>query len=356
MNTTNFIAAALFCIPICLTADTLPSMPPSDFQQNKSGIAHGQVSASLTIPSTVKNNQAKVMVYTPQGYTKDKKYSVLILMHGMMGSETDWTLKGSANYIADNLIAAGKVQPNFIIVIPDNCIQSISDVMKSFSSWDPDLDSTLIPWIQKNYSVYTDRNHMALAGLSMGGGQTYNLGLTQLDRFAYLGPFSAAPDVNPISKLFPDSGAKAKTDLKLMFHTYGANDGLMNNGKNVKTYMDSKGIKNTWWIVPNEGHTWNVWMYSLWNFLQMASAAGWQDDPVTKVVREYKPSDFAVVNSLGKAGAFDLRGRVINFIVEPRGSVGKNDLASGSYIIRWQNSGQTSMLNILSKAGTAAPR
>jgi enterochelin esterase-like enzyme len=337
MKTTNFIAAALFSIPVCIAAATLPAMPPTGFQQNKSGIAHGQVSASLTIPSTVKNNQAKVMVYTPPGYSKDKKYSLLILMHGMMGNETDWTSKGSASYIADNLIAAGKVKPNFIIVIPDNCIQSIGDVMTSFANWDPDLDSTLIPWIQKNYSVYTDRSHMALAGLSMGGGQTYNLGLTQLDRFAYLGPFSAAPDVDPISKLFPDNGTKAKTDLKLIFQTYGANDGLINNGKTVKTYMDSKGINNTWWIVPNEAHTWNVWMYSLWNFLQMASAAGWQDDPVTQVVREYNPSDFNVVNSVGKAGAFDLRGRVINFIVEPRGSVGKNDLAPGPYVIPVQD-------------------
>lgn len=258
----------------CPSPAGLPAMPPSDYKSNKTGITHGQVS-DITYTTTVANNPGKAKLYTPPGYSTSNKYSYLVLMHGMGGSQNDWTSMGAANYVVDNLVAAGKIQPNFLIVMPDNCIPSISDTMSSFSSWDPDLLKGVVPYIESHYPVYTDREHRALAGLSMGGGQTYNLGLENLDQFIYLGPFSAAPDVDPISKLFPDSGAKAKTELKLIFQTYGANDGLVTNGQAVKTYLDSKGIDNIWWIVPNEAHTWNVWDYSLWNFLQLAQAAGW---------------------------------------------------------------------------------
>ena len=258
----------------CAPITGLPAMPPSDYKDNKTSVSHGQV-VDITYTTTVANNPGKAKLYTPPGYSTSKKYSYLVLMHGMGDSETAWTTKGSAQLVVDNLIAAGKLQPNFLIVMPDNCIPSISDVMDSFASWDPDLLKGVVPYIESHYSVYTDREHRALAGLSMGGGQTYNLGLTNLDQFVYLGAFSAAPDVDSTSKLFPDGGTKAKTELKLILQTYGDNDNLKSNGQAVKTYMDSKSIDNFWWMVANEGHTWNVWNYSLWNFLQMAQAAGW---------------------------------------------------------------------------------
>jgi len=258
----------------CAPITGLPGMPPSDYKDNKANVSHGQV-VDITYTTTVANNPGKAKLYTPPGYSTSQKYSYLVLMHGMGDSETAWTTKGSAQLVVDNLIAAGKILPNFLIVMPDNCIPSISDVFSSFSSWDPDLLKGVVPYIESHYSVYTDREHRALAGLSMGGGQTYNLGLTNLDQFVYLGAFSAAPDVDATAKLFPDGGTKAKTDLKLMLHTYGNTDNLISNGQAVKTYMDSKSINSFWWTVANEGHTWNVWNYSLWNFLQMAQAAGW---------------------------------------------------------------------------------
>ena len=261
--------AAATCVPIT----GLPSMPPSDYKDDKASVTHGQVT-DITYTTTVANNPGKAKLYTPPGYSTSQQYSYLVLMHGMGDSETAWTTKGSAHLVVDNLIAAGKIRP-LLIFMPDNCIPSISDLMSSFASWDPDLLGGLVPYIESNYPVHADREHRALAGLSMGGGQTYNLGLQNLDQFVYLGAFSAAPDVDPISVLFPDDGAKAKTELKLMFHSYGDTDNLKSNGQAVKDYMDSKGIENSWWIVPNEGHTWNVWNSSLWNFLQMAQAAGW---------------------------------------------------------------------------------
>ena len=330
------ILAGLLFLPMYVSSQTLPAAPPSGFAQSRSGIPHGQTTASITIPSTVANNKGKVRVYPPPEYSASKKYSLLILMHGMAGSENDWTAQGSAANIADNLIADGKIKPDFIIVMPDNCIPSISDVMTSFASWYPDFDSSLLPWIQKNYPVYTDRDHMALAGLSMGGGQTYNLGLTRLDKFVYLGAFSPAPNVDPTSRLFPDGGTKAKADLKLMLQTYGSTDGLVSNGQTVKNYMDSKGIKNYWSIVQGEGHTWNVWKYSLWNFLQMATEAGWCNDATA--IRECRVSDFTAISATGNVGLFDMRGRKIpEYLTGQTSSNRVNDLAPGSYIIRRQN-------------------
>jgi enterochelin esterase-like enzyme len=259
----------------CAPISGLPTTPPSDYKQNKSGISHGQVT-DITYTTTVPNNPGKARVYTPPEYSTSQKYGYLVLMHGLGGSQNDWTGMGSAQYIADNLIAAGKIQPNFLIVMPDNCIPSISDGVSSFNSWNPDLLEGLVPYIDSHYSVYADREHRALAGLSMGGGQTYNIGLTNLDEFIYLGPFSAANDTDATSTLFPDGGDKAKAELKLVFQTYGANDSMyLQYGQAVKDYMDSKSIANEWWIVADEGHSWNVWSYSLWNFLQMAQAAGW---------------------------------------------------------------------------------
>lgn len=330
-----FILAAFFSMPMYLMAQTLPATPPSAFAQSRSGIPHGQISASITIPSTVANNKGKVRVYTPPEYSPSKKYSLLILMHGMGGNENDWTSMGSTANIADNLIADGKIKPDFIIVMPDNCIPSISDVMTSFSSWYPDFDSSLIPWIQKNYPVYTDRDHMALAGLSMGGGQTYNLGLTRLDKFVYLGAFSPAPNVDPTSKLFPDDGTKAKSDLKLILQTYGSTDGLISNGQKVKTFMDSKSIKNYWSIVQGEGHTWNVWKYSLWNFLQMASTAGWLA-PSTDV-RKNNVANFTLVNSTEQASVFDLSGKILKLVGSGENQNRISGRTPGTYIVKWNN-------------------
>lgn len=259
----------------CAPVAGLPTMPPPDYKQNKTRISHGQVT-DITYTTTVANNPGKARLYLPPGYSTTRKYSYLVLMHGLGGNETDWTSMGAAQHIADNLIAAGKVQPDFLIVMPDNCIPSVDDPVSSFNTWNPDLLKGLVPYIESHYSVHTDREHRALAGLSMGGGQTYNIGLTNLDQFIFLGPFSAANDTEAASTLFPDGGAKAKAELRLILQTYGADDGTyLRYGRRVKSYLDSNSIKNDWWIVPNEGHTWNVWSYSLWNFLQMAQAAGW---------------------------------------------------------------------------------
>jgi endo-1,4-beta-xylanase len=288
---TLFFLVIFFVITDLLIAQTLPFMPPSGFETETNEILHGMVSSTIIYPSTVEGNQGTVKVYTPPGYSKDKKYSVLYLLHGMGGSENDWTIGqtggsggGNANWIADNLIAAGKIKPSFIIVMPKNNIGitdmkniNYPEVIRSYEEWIPDLTTRLIPFIESRYSVYADRAHRAIAGLSMGGGLAYNIGLTNLNLFAYIGSFSAAPNTYNDEQLFPDGGIKAGRDLRLLFHSFGINDGLLSNGLHVHNFCDLHGIKNTWWIIPDAGHDLAVWKASLWNFLQTAQDAGWRD-------------------------------------------------------------------------------
>jgi endo-1,4-beta-xylanase len=287
----RFLLGLCSLVAANLGAQTLPAAPPSGFEAKAEGIGHGLVSSTMIYPSTVKGNQGTVKVYTPPGYSKDKKYSVLYLLHGLGGDENDWTVGqvggsggGDAGQIADKLIAEGKIKPSFIIVMPKNNI-GVTDMknidfpgaIKSYERWTPDFLTELIPFIESHYPVYTDREHRALAGLSMGGGQVYNIGLTHLDLLAYLGSFSAAPNTYDNEKLFPDGGIKAGRDLKLLFHSYGINDNLIWNGLHVHLFCDSRGIKNYWWLVPGAGHDLAVWRASLWNFLQLAEDAGWTD-------------------------------------------------------------------------------
>ena len=274
-----FMLVGLLVLPAYLIAQTLPATPPSGYDQNQSGISHGQVN-TITYQSTVTNSQRNAVIYLPPGYSTSKKYSVLYLLHGAGGNENNWTANGgNAQYITDNLIAAGKIKP-VIIVMPKGNIESISDLFSSFESWTPDLINCLIPYVEQNFSVYTDRQHRAIAGLSMGGGQSLNIGLTHLNLFPYIGPFSSAPNTYSNDKLFPDVAA-TRQQLKLLMLSIGTNDSLKTFNDNVDAFCTSNNISHTYFKVPGAGHDWNVWKQSLWNFLQMAGAAGFTDETST---------------------------------------------------------------------------
>lgn len=273
------LLAVVLAIPVCpVAAATLPTLTPSGYDQVKNNIPHGQVSY-ITYQSTATKSQRRARIYLPPGYSTNNKYSVMYLLHGIGGNEDEWYNSGAPNVILDNLIAAGNIQP-FILVLPNGNATGtgVSDGWENFTN---DLTNSLIPYIESNYSVYTDRQHRALAGLSMGGGQTFNIGLTHLNLFPYIGSFSAAPNTYSNSKLFPDGGTAAKQQLKSFFISYGTNDNLINFGTGVHNFCDSKGIPNTYWLVQGAGHDWNVWKQSLWNFSQMACAAGFTDQTPT---------------------------------------------------------------------------
>jgi len=125
----------------------------------------------------------------------------------------------------------------------------------------------LIPFIESKYSVKNDRESRALAGLSMGGGQSLNFGLGNLDTFAWVGGFSSAPNTKPPAELVPDS-QKAKSDLKLLFVSCGNKDGLIRISQGVHAYLKEKEVPHIW-HVDEHAHDFLHWKKALFHFAQL---------------------------------------------------------------------------------------
>jgi enterochelin esterase-like enzyme len=166
-----FSAFALtFSMPVnrAEAADPLPATPPGGYDRVQNNIPHGQV-RYISYQSSATNSQRRARIYLPPNYSTGKKYSAMYLLHGIGGNEDEWYSNGSPNVIFDNLIAAGKIQP-FICVLPNGNATG-SGVSDGWTNFTKDLIESLIPYIEKNYSVSTDRNNRTVCGLSMGGGQ-----------------------------------------------------------------------------------------------------------------------------------------------------------------------------------------
>lgn len=277
---TFLILAVVLGLPIgVMAAEALPATPPTGYDRAQSGVPQGKVSY-ITYQSKATNSQRRARIYLPPEYSTSEKYSVMYLLHGIGGNEDEWYSNGAPNVILDNLIAAEKIEP-FILVLP-NGNASGSGVSDGWENFTNDLVNSLIPYIESNYSVKTDSQHRALAGLSMGGGQTFNIGLTHLNVFTYVGAFSAAPNTYSNSRLFPDNGAAAKEQLKLLFISCGTNDNLISFGEGVHNFCNSRSIPHDYWLIQGAGHDWNVWKQSFWNFTQMACKAGFTDSEPQK--------------------------------------------------------------------------
>jgi enterochelin esterase-like enzyme len=213
-----------------------------------------------------------MQVYTPPGYSKDKKYPVLYLLHGIGGDETEWQRFARPNVVLDNLLAEGKVTP-MIVVMPNGRAQKNDrpggNPFKSapaFAAFEKDLLNDVIPTIEARYSVKADREHRAIAGLSMGGGQALNFGLGHLDTFAWVGAFSAAPNTKRPAQLVPDP-ASAKKKLKLLWVSCGKRDGLIWVSRGVQAYLKEKAVPHVWHVDGN-GHDPTHWKNNLYFFAQ----------------------------------------------------------------------------------------
>jgi len=259
--------------PIVLGPDDKPAFPdpPAGFDVKREGIAHGSLEMMEYDSKTV-GTRRKMQVYRPPGYSKDEKYPVLYLLHGIGGDEMEWQRLCSPNIILDNLLAEGKVVP-MIVVMPNGRAQkndrAEGDVFRSaaaFANFERDLLDDVIPTIEARYSVQADREHRALAGLSMGGGQSLNFGLAHLDTFAWVGGFSSAPNTKPPEELVPDPAA-ATRQLKLLWLGCGNKDGLIRISQGVHAYLKDKGVAHVW-QVDGYGHDATEWKNNLYLFVQ----------------------------------------------------------------------------------------
>jgi len=270
-------ARANFGRPVVLAADDVRAFPeaPAGFNKPPAGGIQGRVEV-FEYDSTVTGARRKAVVYLPPCYSSDRKYPVLYLLHGIGGNEWEWSGYVHADAIVDNLIADGKATP-MIVVMPNG--RALADDRppapdktfapqnaEGFAKFERDLLDCLIPAIQEKYSASTNREQRALAGLSMGGGQSLNFGLKHLDTFAWVGGFSSAPNTKPPAELVPNPAA-AREQLKLLYLSCGNKDGLINISQGVHAYLKQHNVPHIW-NVDDHGHDGETWGSNLYHFAQ----------------------------------------------------------------------------------------
>ena len=269
----SVITSTVFFLNMGSVAQGIEKAAPIDFDSVRTGIPNGKID-TITYESKTVGTKRRALIYTPPGFSRKNKYPVLYLLHGIGGDEKEWLKGGKPQVILDNLLADGKIAP-MIVVMPngramkdDRAVGNIFDSLKvqAFANFEKDLLNDLIPFIEKNYPVLTDREHRAIAGLSMGGGQSLNFGLGNLDKFAWVGGFSSAPNTKRPEELVPDPEA-AKNKLKLLWISCGDNDGLISFSKRTHDYLFEKGVPHIYYIEPGV-HDFKVWKNGLYMFSQ----------------------------------------------------------------------------------------
>ena len=270
-------ARANFGRPITLAADDVRAFPapPAGFADPRAGVAPGRIE-ELSYASGVTGTRRLAVVYLPPGYSAQKRYPVLYLLHGIGGNQQEWQGYVRANTVLDNLIADGKALPMIVVMpngraLPDDSSPPADRVFTAenaagFAKFERDLIEFLIPAVDAKYPTLADRQHRALAGLSMGGGQSLNFGLAHLDTFASVGGFSSAPNTKPAAELLPDPAA-ARRQLALLYLSCGNKDGLINVSQTVHRALKERGIPHLW-NVDEFGHDRESWAENLFHFSQ----------------------------------------------------------------------------------------
>ena len=271
--------------PIELKLDDKPAFPnpPEGFDKAREGIEHGKLER-VDYDSKTVGVKRWMQVYTPPGYSTEKKYPVLYLLHGIGGNEREEWAKGGGvpHVILDNLIADKKIEPMIVVLPNGNATTNTAsggqggargggfgfgDLTGWGKPFENDLIKDIIPFIESHYSVKAERESRALAGLSMGGGQSLNIGLGNLDVFAWVGGFSSAPNTKPAAELVPDP-EKATKQLKLLYVSCGNKDGLIRISQNVHAYFKEKNVPHIW-HVDEHAHDFQHWKKALCNFSQL---------------------------------------------------------------------------------------
>lgn len=234
--------------------------------------------------------EKKAFVYLPADYSADRKYNVLYLMHGIGGSEREWGMvdrNSKVKCIMDNLISKGEIEP-FIIVTPNGRSgKDFADPNSDYNSFylfGQELRNDLIPYIDSHYSTYGEysedgydltaaRDHRAMAGLSMGGMQTTNIGMCEcLDILSYFGAFSAAPTTYNASRIAQELKKFEEYPIHYYYAICGKQDGVAYsparaavNGLPDLTDKLTDGVNFKWQEVTGQ-HDFNVWYLGFYNF------------------------------------------------------------------------------------------
>ena len=274
------------------TTWSVATVPGSEVMDAKN-VRHGAV-ASVYYHSSALGRTRRMHVYTPPGYEAGRdRYPVFYLLHGAGDCDDSWTSVGRANFILDNLIASGKAKP-MIVVMPAGHTNAGGGRGAAPAGGAPPRDEfgedfvkDVMPYVEKHYRVIADRAHRAIAGLSMGGSQTLNIAIPNLEKFAYVGVYSsgllggggrgrgAAPaDATPPppfgaawekTNLAALDNAGAKKGLKLLWFATGVDDGLITNTRSTVELLKKHGFAPVFKETPG-GHTWLNWRAYLIEF------------------------------------------------------------------------------------------
>jgi enterochelin esterase family protein len=256
----------------------VPGPPSLPWEVND--VAHGVVQHHF-YKSAIVGDQRDYFVYTPPGYDARAKvrYPVLYLLHGMSDDASAWVACGQANIILDNLIAQGKAKPMIVVMTLGYGAPEIvsrnrprgNDPALSTRNYERFRDSLLgevLPQIEKEYRVRPDRNSRAITGLSMGGYESEFVGLNALDRFAWIGAFSAGGRATDYDKIYPHLDEKANSQIKLLWIACGTEDGLIDSNRKFREWLKGKSIKVTEIETPGV-HSWMVWRRNLAAFVPL---------------------------------------------------------------------------------------
>jgi enterochelin esterase family protein len=230
--------------------------------------------------SAIAGDERDYYVYTPPAYNgaSDRRYPILYLLHGMSDGADAWSSEiGRANVILDNLIARGQAKPMIVVMPLGYGAPEILDARWTAGPPDPALGTRnrerftqtllteVMPAVEREYRVASDRASHAIAGLSMGGAESLATGLNGLDRFAWIGSFSAGGLPPEFDQDFPSLDATANARLKLLWIACGTEDRLIDANRQLRTWLTTKGVRFTS-IETSGAHTWMVWRRNLTAF------------------------------------------------------------------------------------------
>ena len=252
---------------------------PEDYEEELDGYTYAEPK-TITYYSKVSEADRRAVVYLPADYDANKEYPIMYLLHGIGGSENEWK-SGLPEYITGNLNKEGKI-PEMIIVCPNQLVQVPGEKMPGyyldpgrfvmFNRMVDELRTSLIPYMEENYSIMEGRDNHAIAGLSMGGRTSLYCGFYMLDYFSYIGAFEPAPGILPYNAedgLFTEDTFKIPEeyqDTTLIMIQQGDNDNVVfDNPTKYHMALEKNGVRHMFNNVPY-GHDWNAWREGLYNF------------------------------------------------------------------------------------------
>ena len=257
----------------------VPEGPEGDYYRPQQGIAHGQVrSIYYHSPNSKFGEWRHALVYTPAEYelakNAKKRYPVLYLQHGMGEGETSWMLQGKMQHIMDNAIGKGEAVPMIVVMESGDIKQPFGGGNNQAgrseygASFYPVLLNDLIPYIDANFRTKTDRDSRAMAGLSWGGHQTFDVALTNLDKFAWIGTFSGAIFGLDVKTAYDGVFANAdefNKKVHYMYMNWGSDDFV--NSQSIVDGLRQLGIKVDSSVSQGTGHEFLTWRRGLHEFI-----------------------------------------------------------------------------------------